>query len=129
MVKPVIYVFINKSLHMSSGKVGAQVGHAVAMSIIEGPKVSAKIWNEADHRYMIILEAKDDDHMTRIQQYLFERGLYTTEIFDEGSNEVEPVSLTAMATNILIREDRIKEIFGIFKLYRDTVKVTVEVEK
>lgn len=128
-MNPVVYVFLNKELHMSSGKAAAQAAHAVMLSVIGGKKFPAKYWIESPHRYMIVLEARDEEHMKDISMYLAERNIKTFGQIDEGSTEVPAHSLTAMATPILARTDRIKQIFSTFDLYRDKVKITLEMDK
>lgn len=130
MNRPVIYVFLNKELGMSVGKAAAQAAHAAAMSVINSPSQSVNSWEDAVHKTMIILEARDNAHLGRIKEYLEQRHIHVIPIIDEGANEVEPHSQTALTTQILDKENElVDKIFSTFKLYRDSVRLTLEVDK
>lgn len=129
-MRPVIYVFINKSLGMSAGKLSSQTAHAVALSLCDEDKPFLEIWRNSIHRTMIILQAKDDQMMKNIEAYLAERNFEMYLQYDEGVNEVEPHSLTAMASKILNKNEQVVEdAFSTFKLYKDVVKITTEFER
>lgn len=131
MYNPVIYVFLNKSLHMSVGKASAQTAHAVAMSFmqINDIKHVAK-WIASPHRTVIVLEARDEAHMRNIKDYLHERVIPTSMIIDEGVNEIDPHVPTALSTRILNKDDEfVTKALSSFSLYRDIVKTTVEFER
>ena len=121
MSKPTIYVFMNKSLGMSAGKLAAQAAHAVALVPVGNE------WTDAAHRTMLIMQARDASHMMRIKDYLAERGVGSYMVIDEGVNEIDPHSVTALATDIVDKEiDHINQTFSTFELYRDDIKVTLE---
>lgn len=129
MNNPVVYVFLNKSLHMTTGKAAAQAVHA-AMKVGRVRENFSGIWSDVAQRTVIVLEARDENHMRNIADYLFERGYDTHKIVDEGVNEIDPHTITALATEVLEKEDEhVQATFSSFKLYRDTVKVTIEMEK
>jgi len=129
-VKPTIYVFLNKGLHMSIGKAAAQAGHAVAASFLEATIEETDLWGRSIHRTMIVLEARNAEHIHNIQRYLHERGIKTRLIIDEGVNEIDPHTPTALASKVLDKNDkRVIDAFSTFDLYRDMVKVTMELEK
>lgn len=129
MNNPVVYIFLNKSLHMSTGKAAAQAVHA-AMEIGRVVENFPAIWTSVAQRTVIVLEARDEAHMRSIQDYLFDRGFDTHRIIDEGVNEIDPHTWTALATEVLEKDDsHVIDTFSSFKLYRDTIKVTLELEK
>lgn len=131
MYNPVIYVFLNKDLHMSVGKASAQTAHAVMRSAISinSPKYLAK-WIAAPYQTVIVLEARDADHMDKIREYLQERDILTATYIDEGVNEIDPHTPTAMATRILNKDSEyVSKALSSFKLYRDVIEVTHRYEK
>lgn len=128
--RPFVYVFANKGLGMSAGKLSAQVAHAVMMAGVEQPKEKFKSWANSMHRTIIVLEANDETHMRNIHSYLKERGFKMSLIVDEGVNEITPFTVTAMASEILDRNDpNVEDAFAGFKLYTDLVKVTIEIPR
>lgn len=130
MNRPVIYIFLNKKLNMTVGKAAAQAAHAAAMAVVNSPQESVNKWEDAVHRTMIVLEARDNEHLQNISEYLGQRHLHVLKIVDEGANEVEPHSWTALATQILDKEnEHVEQTFRTFKLYRDAIRVVLEMEK
>lgn len=128
--KPFVYVFANKGLHMTGGKLAAQVGHAVALSFAKQDDKLNEKWVGSMHRTMIVLEAKSQEHMRSIASYLAERGFKMNIVVDEGVNEITPFTVTAMASDVLDRNDpKVADAFGSFKLYSDPIKVTLEVPR
>ena len=119
MSKPVIYVFVNKSLNMSGGKLAAQAVHA-ALMVAFSNRMSPHSWTSSIHRTVLIMEARDENHIRNIQDYLIERVVFCQMIIDEGVNEIEPITITALATGILDKDDiDTDEIMSSFKLYKD----------
>jgi len=115
---------------MSVGKSGAQAVHAAMMSAYTLSEDGKTDWLGAAHRTVLIMEARDQQHIENIQDYLEEREVKTFSIIDEGLNEVDPHTLTALATEILDKEDpNTDEIMSTFKLYKDTVRVILELDK
>lgn len=131
MTKPVIYIFLNKSLHMSVGKAASQAAHAVAMAILGSCNASQPSeWELLPHRYIIVLEARDEDHMVNISKYLGQRNVLTYEIIDEGANETDPHTLTALATEILDKDDpKVEQTLSTFSTYHDDIRVTLEIPR
>lgn len=116
---------------MSVGKAAAQVGHAIAMASImlftDGQK---RLWKESPHRTMIVLEARDEHHMGNIALYLKERKFESYSVIDEGVNEIDPHTTTALATAILDKNDEnVIKTFSSFSLYKDLVRVTTEFDR
>lgn len=116
--EPFCYVFLNKSLKMSVGKASAQTAHAILQLMYKTESNNIEKWS-LHRRTVIVLEARDDAHMRNIKDYLDERGLTASMVIDEGVNEIPPFSITAMAVELVNKnDDRIKEIFQEFKLYK-----------
>ena len=131
MNRPVIYVFLNKSLQMSVGKASAQAVHAAMMAnvdIIDDTQRGE--WKKAVHKTVIVLEARDEQHMRNIASYLVERAYAVHYIIDEGVNEILPHTVTAMATTILDKDSEdVEKAFSSFSLYRDVIKVNLEINR
>lgn len=122
MRKPTIYIFMNKQLGMSAGKLAAQAAHAVALVPV------GKEW-QAPHRTILVMQARDEAHIRNIAKYLAQRGVTAYEVIDEGVNEIEPHVVTALATQVVDKADeRNGDIFSTFELYRDRVRLNVEVD-
>lgn len=129
-MNPVIYIFLNKSLKMSVGKAAAQAAHATVMSVIATDGTGHMEWLNSPHRTIIVLEARDEAHMKNVRAYLAERKVSSVRIIDEGVNEIDPHVWTALATCILDKDAQyVKDVMSTFKLYRDTVRVTLEVDR
>lgn len=112
---------------MSVGKASAQVAHAAVMAMTYEEESRLQLWRSSVHKTIIVLEARDENHMRNIESYLSERGVLTATVIDEGVNEIDAHTITAMATDILDK-DKISTIdtFSTFKLYKDLVKITTE---
>lgn len=120
MSDPTLYVFLNKSLNMSSGKAAAQVAHASLQIASITEENTLRIWYNGDKRTVLVMEARDDLHIRNISDYLNERGYKTSIVIDEGINEIPPYSITAMSVEIVDREkDSVQNLFCMFKLYRE----------
>lgn len=127
---PIIYIFLNKSLGMSVGKASAQAAHAAAFSVISSSSNEEKLWQVNAHKTIIVLEARDDNHMRNIASYLEQRNIYTNMIVDEGVNEIDPHSITALSTGILDKNDEnVSKSFSTFKLYRDLIELSIKVPR
>lgn len=131
MSRPVMYIFVNKSLHMSAGKVGAQtVQAAIGAYRISNDKLVKSWWNEGGHHTTLIMEARDEKHLSNISDYLFERGFNSFMMIDEGMTEIDAHTMTALAVVVVDKEDaHTEKTFQSFKLYRDSVRLTIEVDK
>lgn len=118
------YVFIPKSLNMSVGKAASQVAHATYLALSnqlmkqlksrEGPGNLREEWEE-NGMCVIVLEAKDPEHLNNISKY-FEQWKIPSHLYiDEGLTEVGPMIPTALATGI-VSEDKFW-MFDQFKLF------------
>lgn len=126
--EPVVYVFLNKSLHMSVGKAAAQSAHAMAACMTELGLSEQRNWAEANARTVIVLEARDETHMKNIEQYMQDRNIAVHHVIDEGVNEIDPHVYTALVSQVLDKNSETAEVFKQFKLYRDPVTINVRYE-
>lgn len=124
---PCIYVFINKSLDMSKGKMAAQAVHAAVLATIDAHDSARKFWTNAIHRTVLIMEARDSEHIQNIKEYLEERKLKTYKIIDEGVNEIDPIVPTALSTSILDKNSEdVKAALSSFNTYHEKVRLIME---
>lgn len=125
-MKPAMYIFINKGLRMSPGKIAAQAGHAaVEAALISRPPYTEDLilWNEwriGLHYMKLVMEARDNEHIRDIQTYLEARGFRTVLILDEGHTEIDPIQPTALGVALVDKDDpHTAATFGSFKLYKE----------
>jgi peptidyl-tRNA hydrolase len=112
-MNPILYVLLNGELKMSSGKAAAQAVHAAKMLGASKDFANYK-------RTVIILEAKNSEQLRNLHEYLKTAGIKSCYYIDEGANEVDAYSLTALAVYPFDYEDEAKrEIFASFPLYGD----------
>ena len=129
MNNPVVYIFLNKNLGMTTGKASAQAVHAAVFAMSQVDESKLQLWMASPHRTVIILEARDEDHIRNIEYYLSSRGYQTSKIVVEGVNEIDPHSITALSSGILEKDDEnVIKTFSTFKLYSSKVKVNFEIE-
>jgi len=119
MINPCIYIFVNKGLRMSAGKVASQTAHAAAQIFSKLPPEDLQLfWSKEPHRTIIVLEARDENHIRNINNYLDNRGINCDLVIDEGENEVPPHSITALVTPILDKNQWTDKLMSTFELYR-----------
>ncbi len=129
-MNPVIYIFVNKSLNMSSGKVAAQAAHAAAMTVCEEDQEKRLQWLTAPHKTILVMEARNELHIMNIEKYLKDRGIKPVTIVDEGVNEIDAHTITALATNILSRDDEYtQQTMSTFRLFKEKIRITMEIDK
>ena len=130
-MRPVLYMFVNKSLGMSGGKIAAQAAQAaVGATSISDKKLLDDWWGLGGHHTTYVLEARDEEHIYNIERYLEDRGFDSFVMIDEGMTEVDNLTATALAVEIVDKDDpHVAATFMSFKLYRDTVRVTLEFER
>jgi peptidyl-tRNA hydrolase len=134
LVKPAMYIFVNKGLGMSTGKTAAQVGHAAVEALrlsqsnpphLPGDKFwydteAVVAWNTGGHYAKYIMECRDTEHLLATERYLNDRGFKTALIIDEGHTEIDPITPTALGVEIVNKDDRhTAATFESFKLYKD----------
>lgn len=128
-MKPVMYIFANKGVGMTAPKLSAQVGHAVHLVVDNafrnGGTVSYNAYMEGGHYTKIVLEARDEDHLRNIAQYLKDRGFKTFAIIDEGRTEIAPHTFTALGAEIVDKDDpHTAATFSSFRTYKEDPKPT-----
>ena len=126
----VMYIFINKGLGMSAGKLGSQSAHAAieAFRISKVDKLTE--WYKGKHYAKLVMQARDENHLQNIQDYLTARGFRSEMIIDEGLTEVDSIVKTALGVEVVDKEDPHTEAtFSSFELYRDSVKITLEIPR
>lgn len=118
MKNPVMYIVLNGELEMSPGKAAAQSVHAAMM--LNGNSKGDFL---SDHkRTVIVLEAKDSEQIKNLAIYLDEADIDTDYYIDEGKNEVDAYSVTALAAFVGDDEEK-REIFADLPLYAGCVEV------
>lgn len=116
-INPVLYVILNGSLNMSSGKAAAQAVHA-AMMLPEACRSEFSRENRPYKRTVIVLEAENSAQIDHMAKYLDSTGLYYETYIDEGANEVPAFSLTALAVETIDEDDsETRGIFSYLPLY------------
>jgi peptidyl-tRNA hydrolase len=119
-MKPVMYLFLNRGLGMSTGKAAAQAAHAAveAYTISDSKLVGA--WESGGHYTKIVFHAEDETQLGNIEQYLNERGFKTRLIIDEGRTEIKPFTKTALGVEIVDKDvPHVLDTFSEFKTYKD----------
>lgn len=112
MDNPILYVLLNGELNMSPGKASAQAVHAAVM--IPGiTKFGKKV-----KRTVIVLEAKNTQQIFALRSYLKRAKVPCEFYIDEGHNEVDPYSVTALAVGPIPSDDlKTREILRNFSLF------------
>jgi peptidyl-tRNA hydrolase len=122
MIDPCLYMFINRGLGMTPGKIAAQGGHAA----VEGYRITPsdsnllRLWYRGGHYKKIVLLGKNENHMRNIEQYLTARDIGCVTIIDEGHTEIEPLSITAIGCEVLDKNHpHVAATFSTFELYKE----------
>lgn len=116
--KTVMYIFINKGLGMSSGKMASQAAHAAVLASDGSKPKLKKAWNSGGHYCKLVMEARDTEHLQLIDRYIHERGFKTFPVIDEGLTEVDVHSFTALGVEIVDKNIKhVEDTFSSFSLY------------
>lgn len=143
-MKPAMYIFINRDLGMSPGKIAAQAGHAATEATLlshpdthaglgqygnvitypqEGVEELWSAWRTGLHYAKYVMEARDADHLRDTERYLRDRGFRTALVIDEGHTEIDPIQPTALGVALVDKDDpHTAATFSSFKLYREPPK-------
>lgn len=125
-----MYIFVNRGLGMSSGKIAAQAAHAAVNAYRNSKSEIIFDWFAGGHYTKLVMQANSEGHLKTIQKYIEDRGFETSLIIDEGLTEIEPHQATALGVEIVDKNDEHTEAtFSSFELYRDKIKVTMEIDK
>ena len=130
MANAAMYLFANKGLNLRSGKLASQIAHAAVQAYkLSDPKL-VKEWEFGLHYTKLVMQARDAEHLQTIQKYLYDRGFKSHLVIDEGMAEIDPHTPTALGVEIVDRDDpQVAATFSTFELYRDTIKVTLEIPR
>jgi peptidyl-tRNA hydrolase, PTH2 family len=131
-----MYIFVNRGLKMSPGKLAAQVAHAA----IEAYKLSESRGNEPGKCLVrqwyeqgttkIVMLAEDTEQLLMIERYLKERGYNLHLVIDEGRTEIKSFTPTALGVELVDKDDpKVAEHFGHFKTYREEKPAPVSDQK
>lgn len=130
MSKPVMYIFANRGLGMSSGKLSAQVAHAAVESFLISDDNMVVKWRLGEHYTKLVMLARDNEHIRNIETYINKRGYKTALIIDEGITEISPHQPTALGVEIVDKEDQhTEDTFSTFELYKETVRIRMDIAK
>jgi len=125
-IYPVMYIFVNKALGMSPGKLAAQASHAAVEAYISSKPDLQKSWRLPEKHYTkLIMEARDAIHLETIKTYLKERGINSELIIDEGYTEILPHQMTALGVEI-IDKNELGKVFASFKLFRPELTINLK---
>lgn len=115
MDNPVVYIIINSELRMSAGKAAAQAVHAAMMI-----RDYTENFLDSYKRTVIVLESKDAQQLENLWEYLDNAGIHSEYYIDEGRNEIDAYSITALAVEPIAHDDTEKrEIFESFRLFTE----------
>jgi PTH2 family peptidyl-tRNA hydrolase len=120
MVKKMVVV-VDKSLGMSAGKLGAQVGHGVLCAEKLADEAVVQEWYDKDMMRKIILETEGLMNLKQTYYQAVKKGLPAFAVVDAGLTEVPKGTMTCVAIGPCDSED-IDPITGGFALYSDSEK-------
>lgn len=129
-MRTAMYIFVNKGLGMSTGKIAAQASHAAVEAYKLSKPQLIEEWYKGKHYTKLILEANSAAHLFQIERYIKDRGFQTAMIIDEGLTEIDAHQATALGIEVVDRDDEhTAATFQLFQLFKDKVKVIVELER
>jgi peptidyl-tRNA hydrolase, PTH2 family len=118
-MNPVMYIFVNRGLEMTPGKIAAQAAHAAVEAFRISDQKMIDRWYRGGHHTKIVLAADDEAQMANIAHYLSERGFKSKQIIDEGRTEIKAFSRTALGVEIVNKDDpHTASTFESFKTYK-----------
>jgi PTH2 family peptidyl-tRNA hydrolase len=130
-MRPAMYLFANRDLGMSPGKLAAQVAHAAVEAYRLSDSLDRGIgdhqrkhalrdaWYNGGHYTKLVMLAEDTEQLHHIKHYIEERGYQTKLIVDEGRTEIESFSATALGVEVVDRDDEhTAATFGEFQTYK-----------
>jgi peptidyl-tRNA hydrolase len=118
MKNPIMYVVLNGELKMSPGKAAAQAVHSAML--LNGN--SKEDFLSDFRRTVIVLEAKNAMQLQNLAIYLDGAEIDSDYYIDEGVNEVDAYSITALAAFVGDNEE-LRQVFEAFPLYNGHVTV------
>ena len=124
-MNPVMYLFVNKGLGMSPGKMAAQVAHAACLAQRGSKPEMIEAWYKYGFYTKLVMQADDEEHLKTVERYLNERGIKTFIVIDEGRTEIRKHSVTALGCEV-VDKNVLGPIFAEFDLYKPEYTVTVK---
>lgn len=122
-----MYIFVNKGLGMSPGKMAAQAAHAAVKASDGSTNELRDAWNSGGHYTKLVMQARDENHLSTIEKYLNDRGFNTFMIIDEGMTEIEPHQRTALGVAVVDKDDEhTSKTFSSFELYKPEVNINIK---
>lgn len=96
----------------------AQAAHAA--NLVATTK-DIRSYKNAKQRTVIVLEGTGSQ-IENLAKYLYDRGIRSEYVIDEGVNEIETMAITALATEQMnISDDENRKLLRGFKLYKHGV--------
>ena len=124
-INPVMYLFVNKDLGMSPGKLAAQVAHAACLAQRGSKPELIESWYEFGFYTKLVMEARDAEHVKIIERYLNERKIKTFIVIDEGRTEIKKHSITALGCEV-VNKNIMGPIFKEFDLFKPELTIKVK---
>lgn len=121
---PVMYIFINKELGMSPGKMAAQAAHAACCAQRVSDDKLVDDWYKYGFYTKLVMEARDAQHLAEIEKYLSERGIKSVPIIDEGYTEIPKHSRTALGVEVVDKKVH-GPIFQEFSLFKPELNIKI----
>lgn len=121
MNNPILYIVLNGELKMSPGKAAAQAVHSAMLLSQHSREDFVNVFR----RTVIVLEAKNAEQIKNLAWYLGEAGVDSDYYIDEGVNEVDAYSITALAA-FVGDEEELRKVFEAFPLYGHSKSRKVE---
>lgn len=130
---PTQFVFLNKSLNMSSGKAAAQAAHAIEELVYtiftdaSQEKIQEYKKNmSASPRSMIVLQVEDTEELYKLNSYLNSQDIWTGIYVDELANGQRFVP-TALAVEYLDRNEiKAKLLSGMYEKFTSKEELKTE---
>lgn len=101
MNNPIIYVILNGELNMSPGKACAQAVHAAMM---QSANAHGNFLSDY-RRTVVVLEANNAEQIKNLYEYLDDAEIEADYYIDEGVNEVDAYSVTALVAGPIEFDD------------------------
>lgn len=124
-MNPVMYLFANKGINLSPGKLAAQISHAACLSQRGSKPEMVEAWYQYGFYTKLVMEAADAEHLKTIERYLNERGIKTFIVIDEGRTEIRKHTVTALGCEV-VDKNVLGPVFAEFDLYKPEFTVTVK---
>mmetsp|Transcript_30072 Transcript_30072/g.70093 ORF Transcript_30072/g.70093 Transcript_30072/m.70093 type:complete len:324 (+) Transcript_30072:138-1109(+) len=116
-------VAVRKDLGMSSGKLAAQVGHAVHQAMTEGKRAKLKAWDD-DGGMIVVLQVAGQAELKQLKTSAKRAGLAWTVVEDEGLTEVESGASTTIAIGP-DESEKVNVVTGHLRLYQSQAEEDV----